>query len=219
MCEIKIKLFLLACVLSVSQSVYSQLPANSSGLSSDAASLTTNSEQMVLFERYHGDGIDNILEYVPTAAVFGLKILGVKGESSWQRRLMASVVSFGLNASVSYALKHTVRETRPDGTDNRSFPSGHTSVAFCGATTLMHEYRDVSPWIGVAGYAVATVVAVDRVRRNRHYWGDVLAGAAIGVASAEVGYLIGDWILKENRCKNTMAFSVAPTGVELMVRW
>ena len=87
---------------------------------------------------------------------------------------------------------------RPDGTDNESFPSGHTSVAFCGATTLMHEYRKVSPWIGVAGYAVATGVAVDRVRRNRHHWEDVVAGAAIGVASAEAGYLIGDWILGKN---------------------
>ena len=25
------------------------------------------------------------------------------------------------------------------------------SIAFCGATTLMHEYYSVSPWIGVAG--------------------------------------------------------------------
>ena len=46
----------------------------------------------------------------------------------------------------------------------------------------MHEYRKVSPWIGVAGYALATGVAVDRIRRNRHHWGDVVAGAAIGVA-------------------------------------
>lgn len=62
----------------------------------------------------------------------------------------------------------------------------------CGATNLMHEYRKISPWIGVAGYALAMGVAVDRIRRNRHHWGDVVAGAAIGVASAEAGYLIGD---------------------------
>lgn len=24
------------------------------------------------------------------------------------------------------------------------------SIAFCGATTLMHEYYSVSPWLGVA---------------------------------------------------------------------
>lgn len=171
------------------------------------------------YKRYHGDGIDNVLEYVPTAAVFGLKLLGVPAESSWKRRLTVSIVSFGINAVVTYSLKHTIHEMRPDGTDNHSFPSGHTAVAFCGATTLMHEYRKVSPWIGVAGYAVATTVAVDRVRRNRHHWGDVVAGAAIGVASAEAGYWIGDIILgKGKKKKQDVSLSVAPMGMTLVAR-
>lgn len=171
------------------------------------------------YKRYHGDGIDNVLEYVPTAAVFGLKLLGVPAESSWKRRITVSVVSFGINAAVTYSLKHTIHEMRPDGTDNHSFPSGHTAVAFCGATTLMHEYRKVSPWIGVAGYAVATTVAVDRVRRNRHHWGDVVAGAAIGVASAEAGYWIGDIILgKGKKKKQDVSLSVAPMGMTLVAR-
>lgn len=171
------------------------------------------------YKRYHGDGIDNVLEYVPTAAVFGLKLLGVPAESSWKRRLTVSVVSFGINAAVTYSLKHAIHEMRPDGTDNHSFPSGHTAVAFCGATTLMHEYRKVSPWIGVAGYAVATTVAVDRVRRNRHHWGDVVAGAAIGVASAEAGYWIGDIILgKGKKKKQDVSLSVAPMGMTLVAR-
>lgn len=171
------------------------------------------------YKRYHGDGIDNVLEYVPTAAVFGLKLLGVPAESSWKRRLTVSVVSFGINAAVTYSLKHTIHEMRPDGTDNHSFPSGHTAVAFCGATTLMHEYRKVSPWIGVAGYAVATTVAVDRVRRNRHHWGDVVAGAAIGVVSAEAGYWIGDIILgKGKKKKQDVSLSVAPMGMTLVAR-
>ena len=170
------------------------------------------------YKSYHGDGIDNVLEYVPTAAVFGLKLLGVPAESSWKRRLTVSVVSFGINAAVTYSLKHTIHEMRPDGTDNHSFPSGHTAVAFCGATTLMHEYRKVSPWIGVAGYAVATTVAVDRVRRNRHHWGDVVAGAAIGVASAEAGYWIGDIILGKGKKKQDVSLSVAPMGMTLVAR-
>ena len=170
------------------------------------------------YKRYHGDGVDNVLEYLPTAAVFGLKMVGVEAESSWKRRLTVSVISFGLNAGVTYGLKHTIHEMRPDGTDNKSFPSGHTAVAFCGATTLMHEYRKVSPWIGVAGYAVATTVAVDRVRRNRHHWYDVVAGAAIGFGSAEAGYWIGDKILGTRKNgKNDVSLSLAPTGMELVM--
>lgn len=166
------------------------------------------------YKTYHGDGIDNVLQYVPTAAVFGLKILGVEGESTWKRRLTVSLLSFGVNAGVTYTLKHTIKETRPDGTDQHSFPSGHTAIAFCGATTLMHEYKHVSPWIGIAGYAVATGVAIDRVRRNRHHWYDVAAGAAIGVASAEFGYWIGDKILGTQKKSNDLSLSVAPTGLE-----
>lgn len=171
------------------------------------------------YKHYHGDGIDNVLQYVPTAAVFGLKLLGVPAESSWKRSLTISVVSFGLNASITYGLKHTIHEMRPDGTDNHSFPSGHTSIAFCGATTLMHEYRHVSPWIGVAGYTLAAGVAVDRIRRNRHHWGDVVVGAGIGVASAEAGYLIGNWILGNGKKrKEDLSFSVTPMGMEVMLK-
>ena len=170
------------------------------------------------YKRYHGDGIDNVLQYVPTVAVFGLKMCGVKTETSWKKRLTVSVASFAVNAGVTYALKRSIHEKRPDGTDNRSFPSGHTSIAFCGATSLMHEYYKVSPWIGVAGYAVATTVAVDRVRRNRHRWGDVVAGAAIGCLSAEAGYLIGNTILGKDKKNDDLSLAVSPVGFELTLK-
>lgn len=176
----------------------------------------TDSETNGGNKRYHGDGIDNVLQYVPTVAVFGLKAIGVESENTWKKSLAISAASFVMNAGVTYALKHSIHERRPDGTDNRSFPSGHTSIAFCGATTLMHEYYSVSPWIGVAGYAVATTVAVDRVRRNRHRWGDVVAGAAIGVASAEVGRLIGKLVFaKEKKCED-VSLSVSPVGFQFI---
>lgn len=170
------------------------------------------------YKRFHGDGIDNVLQYVPTVAVFGLKVCGVKTGTSWKKRLTVSVASFAVNAGVTYALKRTIHERRPDGTDNRSFPSGHTSIAFCGATSLMHEYYKVSPWIGVAGYAVATTVAVDRVRRNRHHWGDVVAGAAIGCLSAEAGYFIGDLILGKDKNNDDVSLAVSPMGLELKLQ-
>lgn len=185
----------------------------------------SSSDANTACKRYHGDGIDNVLEYVPMVAVFGLKALGVESESSWKKRLTVSAASFAINAGVTYALKHTIHEKRPDGTDNRSFPSGHTSIVFCGATTLMHEYHKVSPWIGVAGYAVATTVAVDRVRRNRHRWSDVLAGAAIGCASAEFGYLISNLIHGKDKkgedgkdkTNENLSFAVSPMGVNIII--
>lgn len=151
------------------------------------------------YKRYHGDGIDNVLQYTPMAASFVLKIAGVESRSTWGERLLKSAGTFVLCSGTTYVLKHSIHSMRPDGTDNRSFPSGHTAVAFCGATVLRKEYGPVSPWISVAGYTVATVTAVDRVRRNRHHWGDVVAGAAIGCLSAEASYWIVDKIMGKKK--------------------
>lgn len=167
-------------------------------------------------EEYHGDGIDNVLQYVPFAAVLTLKALGVESRSDWGQMLVSTAASCVIDAGVCYTMKHTIHSMRPDRTDNRSFPSGHTAIAFAGATLMAKEYGRVSPWITVGGYAVATVTAIDRVRRNRHRWGDVAAGAAIGVAAAEAGYYIGRLILPDHK---NYALAVSPQGFNLVVRW
>lgn len=154
------------------------------------------------YKRYHGDGIDNVLEYTPMAASFILKAAGVKCRSSWEQRLYKSGASFVLCSGTTWLLKKSIHKMRPDGTDNESFPSGHTAVAFCGATVLHKEYWKTSPWISVAGYTVATITAVDRVRRNRHHWEDVAAGAAIGFLSAQASYWIVDKITGKKKKKD-----------------
>ena len=117
---------------------------------------------------------------------------------------------------------------RPDGTDNRSFPSGHTAIAFSGATVLHKEFGKTSPWISVAGYAVATITAVDRVRRNRHHWEDVATGAAIGFLSAQASYWIVDKITAKCKKKDAdgntieeeqkIQIGVAPDGLAMVIK-
>lgn len=165
-------------------------------------------------KRYHGDGIDDVLRFVPAVSVYALKASGVEGQSSWKRLAVNSAAAFAVNIGTTWVLKNTVRSTRPDGTDRKSFPSGHTSFAFCGAMILHKEYGKTSPWISVAGFSVAAVTAADRVRRNRHRWGDVMAGAAIGVLSAEAGYWIGDKITGESRKAD---LALTPAGLQLTV--
>ena len=165
-------------------------------------------------KRYHGDGIDDVLRFVPVVTTFGLKAAGVESASSWKRMAVNSAISFALVTGTTWGLKQAVHERRPDGTDRHSFPSGHTSFAFAGATILHKEYGRKSPWISVGGYAVATALAVDRVRRNRHKWGDVCAGAAIGVGGTMLGYWIGDKITGEH---SRYAVGISPGGVSLAV--
>lgn len=182
------------------------------------------------YKHYHGDGIDDVLQYTPMAASFLLKAAGVKCRSSWEQRLYKSGASFILCSGTTYLLKHSIHKMRPDGTDNRSFPSGHTAIAFSGATVLHKEFGKTSPWISVAGYAVAMITAVDRVRRNRHHWEDVATGAAIGFLSAQASYWIVDKI--NAKCKkkkkdadgNTIEeeqkiqIGVAPDGLAMVIK-
>lgn len=182
------------------------------------------------YKRYHGDGIDDVLQYTPIAASFLLKAAGVKCRSSWEQRLYKSGASFILCSGTTYLLKHSIHKMRPDGTDNRSFPSGHTAIAFSGATVLHKEFGKTSPWISVAGYAVATITAVDRVRRNRHHWEDVATGAAIGFLSAQASYWIVDKITAKSKKKkkdadgNTIEeeqkiqIGVAPDGLAMVIK-
>ena len=90
----------------------------------------------------------------------------------------------------------TASVERPDGSSRNSFPSGHTATAFMGAEFLRKEYWDVSPWIGVAGYAVAAGTGFFRMYNNRHWLTDVLTGAGIGILSTQAAYWLYPTITK-----------------------
>jgi membrane-associated phospholipid phosphatase len=75
-------------------------------------------------------------------------------------------------------LKRAANRTRPDFSNNKSFPSGHTSNAFALATVVNAHYGRKA---GAAAYAVAGLVGASRIERNKHYLSDVVAGAALGV--------------------------------------
>lgn len=65
----------------------------------------------------------------------------------------------------------------------QAFPSGHTTVAFAAAATWIAESRGAAPVaIGAAGFATGAGLA--RMYFNKHWLTDVLAGAAVGTASA-----------------------------------
>lgn len=85
---------------------------------------------------------------------------------------------------LTYGLKEAFPEWRPDRSDRKSFPSGHTSMAFAAASTIFNREGASA---GLPALAVAAFVGVARVQADKHHWYDCLAGAAIGSAS---GFLI-----------------------------
>lgn len=87
--------------------------------------------------------------------------------------------SFGTTFVVTHGLKNLVRKKRPSGS-LKSFPSGHTSAAFQGASFIHKRYGFE---YSVPAYLAASFVAYSRVNAKKHYIEDVLAGASIGIAS------------------------------------
>ena len=145
--------------------------------------------------RYH---YDDYLQYLPVVTMLGLKIGGVQGRSSWPRMLVSDAITTSIMGATINTVKHTANVTRPDGSNNHSFPSGHTAMAFMAATMLHKEYGATrSPWYSIGGYTVATATAVSRMLNNKHWLSDVMVGAGIGILSTEVGYFLTDLIFKD----------------------
>ena len=134
--------------------------------------------------------IDNYLPFLPVFAVYGLNALGVEGKNNFRDRTMILGLSGIIMGTAVLSIKNMSGEMRPDGSDHYSFPSGHTAAAFATAEFLRQEYKDVSPWYGVAGYAVAATTGYLRMYNNKHWVGDVAAGAGIGIMSTKLAYWI-----------------------------
>lgn len=134
--------------------------------------------------------IDNYLPFLPIVAVYGLNALGIEGKNNFRDRTMILGLSGIIVGTAVFSIKSLSGETRPDGSDKYSFPSGHTAAAFATAEFLRQEYKDVSPWYGVAGYAVAAATGYLRMYNNKHWLGDVAAGAGIGIMSTKLAYWI-----------------------------
>ncbi len=104
--------------------------------------------------------------------------------------IVSAAGAVAVNAAITEALKHSIHEMRPDRTANNSFPSRHTSWAFTASTFLSNELYRHSPWWSLAAHAAASAVGADRIVRRRHYASDVVAGAALGIASTELAYWV-----------------------------
>lgn len=151
--------------------------------------------------------IDDFSQYAPMVATYGLNLCGLKGKHGYGDLTIILGTAYALMGITVNSLKSTTRVLRPDGSSRNSFPSGHTATAFMGAELLRREYWDVSPWIGVAGYAVAAGTGFFRMYNNRHWLTDVVAGAGVGILSVEAAYwlypVISKTFFRRRYLKNT----------------
>lgn len=114
---------------------------------------------------------------LPASALIGTLVM-----QDW-KGLLQGVETAAVTAAATLILKYSIKEWRPDHSNHHSFPSGHTAVSFATAGYLQRRYG----WaFGAPAYALSCYVGWGRCFARKHYWYDVLAGAAIGAGSAYI---------------------------------
>ena len=138
--------------------------------------------------------IDDYVQYIPWAATLALDPLGVKSKHKFTRKVATMATGAASSLIVIQGLKAGIGEERPDGSNNNSFPSGHTATAFMGAHIFHKEYGDRSIYYSIGGYLLATFTGIFRQLNDRHWISDVFVGAGLGISLTEFAYWAnGKW--------------------------
>ena len=148
---------------------------------------------------HFSQSFDDVTQYLPAAVMLALRATNAHGggrSESWGEMLTADAFSVLIMTGLVNGIKYTANVPRPDNGSRNSFPSGHTATAFMTASLLHKEYGHINKWYSIGAYTVASATGITRILNNRHWVSDVFAGAAVGILSVELGYLISDKIFK-----------------------
>lgn len=152
--------------------------------------LRIRSEVLAEEDRPISHKLEDKLQYLPAYSVFALNAIGLKSENKFLDRIALYAISNTIMSKTVHKLKTASGRMRPDGSNNRSFPSGHTATAFSTAEFMRLEYKDASPIYGIAAYTIAATTGALRLYHNVHWFSDVVAGAGIGILSTDLSYFV-----------------------------
>ncbi|MBI2383125.1 MAG: phosphatase PAP2 family protein [Gammaproteobacteria bacterium] len=133
---------------------------------------------------------DDLRDGLLVAAALAAAASPVPEETGWLRQKARTGLALVLTGKATRAAtgfgKFAAGRERPDASNTRSFPSGHSSVAFAMAGFADAELGRFD-WPAPAQFAVdaglygtAALTAWARVEADKHWASDVLAGAALG---------------------------------------
>lgn len=114
-----------------------------------------------------------------TIPVTALLIAFSKDDTQGMKQLFYSVAA---STVATWGVKLAVNKKRPKG-GKYSFPSGHTSLAFSGASFLGMRYGCA---YGIPAVGAASYVGYSRTQAKRHDWADVIGGALVGSISSYI---------------------------------
>jgi membrane-associated phospholipid phosphatase len=126
---------------------------------------------------------------------------------------LSQTVKFASARERPYALYGTLPSAGAD--DRLSFYSGHTTIAFSAVAAggMLAQMRGdpAWPWIYGVGFTAAAATGYFRLAADRHWFTDVLMGAASGTA---VGLAV-PWLHRNQSGAQALRVSLAPRGIAL----
>jgi len=189
-------------------------------------------DRALMFSYSHGyDLASTILEYSSVAGPALFALVVDPGD------FLTMGIVYGQAVSCAFAVKNLLNYLLPryrpymynggasgvdSSEDDRSFPSGHATVAFAAATAGVTIYAmsfPESPYLvpfAVASYGIAVLTGAFRVTAGMHFVTDVVAGAALGTA---IGYLV-PFLHRQRASENRNGgLSLETSGPDLFVRY
>ena len=132
----------------------------------------------------------------------------VKHDKQLQKNAAYMAGGFVVSSIVTQSMKRIIKRDRPYvtypyiinryvGSSSYSFPSSHTSSAFCTATSLSLLFPKW--YVIVPSYLYAATVGYARMYQGVHYPSDVIAGALVGAGSAWLCYKAEKWMDKKHK--------------------
>lgn len=143
--------------------------------------------------------LGDVMMVMSPAYAFGMAFMAEDYEGMLE--LGGSILAAQLT---SETIKMMEIETRPNGKDKKSLPSGHAAGAFSGAM-FVHKRYGWKP--ALVPYAMSLVTGWSRVAARHHYWHDVAAGAAVSA--------LFTWILVDKYLPDGVSVAADTQSVKL----
>ena len=133
--------------------------------------------------------------YLVPSLVAATVVPYVAGRHDVARSALRVAIGYAAADIAGGVVRAAVGRHRPDSTGDAwrfrplhpqgewgSMPSAHVTHAFAIAAGIAEESG--RPWVSRVAYGLATLVAADRVYRQRHWSSDLIVGAALGIGAA-----------------------------------
>jgi PAP2 superfamily len=137
---------------------------------------------------------------------------------------LVDVAAVSATTAITRTLKKAIGRTRPNGEDDESFPSGHTSSSAVHTRLASRNLRSIEMPTGtrraldVGLYALTIGTSWSRIEAGWHFPADTMFSMALGNFMAS---FVNDAFLGLDSSSNSLTVAAAPDGaiVQWRMRW